>query len=45
MPEAKAALAEKNLNISYSGSGKVVSQDVGEGQTAEQGQIITVKLE
>lgn len=38
-------LTEKKLNISYTGSGKVVSQDIGEGQTAEPGQVITVKLE
>lgn len=45
LSDAKAILADKNLNIAYTGSGKVVSQDVKEGNSAEIGQIITVKLE
>lgn len=45
LSEAKSALAEKNLNFLYSGSGKVVSQSIKENETAEQGTIITLKLE
>ena len=42
---AKSALAEKNLNISYTGSGTVVSQDVSPGATVEEGTIIKVTLQ
>lgn len=45
LSEAKTALAENGLNISYTGSGKVVSQDKKEGEEVEQGTIITIKLE
>ena len=45
LSEAKSELAGRNLNINYSGSGKVVSQDVPEGTSIEQGTIITLKLE
>lgn len=45
LAEAKSSLANKNLNISYTGSGKVVSQNVAEGTSVEQGTIITIKLE
>ncbi len=45
LSEAKSALADKNLNISYSGSGKVVSQNIAEGVSTEQGTIITVTLQ
>lgn len=44
LSEAKAALTEKNLNFIYSGNGKVESQDIAEGESAEQGTIITLKL-
>lgn len=45
LSEAKSELADKNLNIMYSGSGKVVSQNIAEGTTTEQGTVITIKLE
>lgn len=45
LKEAKEELAKKNLNISYTGSGKVKKQDKGEGETVEQGSIITIELE
>ena len=45
LSEAKDALSEKNLNISYSGSGKVVRQSEQEGSSVEQGTIIKIKLE
>ncbi len=45
LSEAKSELAGRNLNINYSGSGKVVSQDIPEGTSIEQGMIITLKLE
>lgn len=44
LSDAKKALEEKNLNIMYSGSGKVASQNVAEGSTVEQGSIITLTL-
>lgn len=43
--EAKSEFSKKNLNVMYSGSGKVTSQDVPEGTKIEQGSIITIKLE
>lgn len=45
LSEAKSALASKNLNYTYSGSGKVKSQNVVEGETVEQGTVITLKLQ
>ena len=45
LSEAKQKVSEKNLNISYSGNGKVVSQNIAEGVSIEQGTIITIKLE
>ncbi len=45
LSEAKAELADKNLNFVYSGNGKVVSQNIGEGTSAEQGTIINLRLE
>ena len=45
LSEAKNALASKNLNYTYSGSGKVVSQNIAEDVTIEQGTIITLKLQ
>lgn len=45
LKEAKDKAKEKNLNIVYSGSGKVVSQDVADGTSVEQGRVINIKLE
>ena len=45
LSEAKSSLATKNLNVSYTGSGKVVSQNIAEGTSVEQGTVITIKLE
>ena len=45
LSEAKAELAEKNLNFVYTGNGKVVSQNVAEGESIEQGTIINLRLE
>ena len=45
LSEAKSALADKNLNYTYSGSGKIKNQSIAEGETVEQGTIITLKLE
>ncbi len=45
LSEAKSALSDKNLNILYSGSGKVVSQSIADGTTVEQGTIVTLRLE
>lgn len=45
LKDAKDALAEKNLNISYLGSGRVVSQNIAQGTLVEQGSVITVNLE
>ena len=45
LSEAKSALSKKNLNITYSGSGKVKSQNIAEGETVEQGTVITIKLQ
>lgn len=45
LSEAKNALAEKNLNLIYTGSGKVVSQNISDGTTTEQGTVISLKLE
>lgn len=45
LSEAKSSLTSKNLNISYTGSGKVVSQNIAEGTSVEQGTVITIKLE
>ena len=42
---AKSALAERNLNISYVGSGTVVSQDVSAGESVEEGTVIKVILQ
>ena len=45
LSEAKAELTKKSLNVMYSGSGKVKSQDIPEGTKVEQGSIVTIKLE
>ncbi len=45
LQKARSTLAEKNLNILYSGSGTVKSQSIGNGSTVEQGSVITIYLE
>ena len=45
LSEAKAALKNKNLNIKYSGSGKVTSQDITAGTSVEEGTVINVVLQ
>lgn len=45
LSEAKSALASKNLNYVYSGNGKVKNQSIAEGETVEQGTVITLKLQ
>ena len=44
LSEAKATLKNKNLNIKYSGTGKVTSQDMIAGSKVEEGTVITVVL-
>ena len=44
LSEAKAALKNKNLNIKYSGTGKVTSQDIIAGSKVEEGTVIEVVL-
>lgn len=44
LSEAKAALNNKNLNIKYTGSGKVTSQDIISGTKVEEGTVINVVL-
>lgn len=44
LSKAKSTLKEKNLNINFSGSGLVVSQDVKYGSSVEEGTIINVTL-
>ncbi len=44
LTEAKAELKEKNLNISYTGTGVVASQSIKEGTSVEEGTIINVTL-
>ena len=41
---AKVALKNKNLNIKYSGSGRVISQDITAGTSVEEGTVINVVL-
>lgn len=45
LSEAKAALRNKNLNIKYSGSGKVSSQSITAGTSVEEGTVIEVVLQ
>ena len=45
LSEAKAALKNKNLNIIYSGTGKVTSQDITAGTSVEEGTVINVVLQ
>lgn len=44
LTQAKRSLKQKNLNISYTGTGLVVSQDIKAGSSVEEGSIIEVKL-
>ena len=44
LSEAKAALNNKNLNIKYTGTGKVTSQDIISGTKVEEGTVINVVL-
>ena len=44
LTQARATLKKKNLNISYSGSGLVTSQDIKTNTSVEEGTIINVKL-
>ena len=45
LSEAKAALNNKNLNIKYTGSGKVISQDIAADTKVEEGTVINVVLQ
>ena len=45
LSEAKAALKNKNLNIKYTGSGRVVSQEIMAGTSVEEGTIVNVVLQ
>ena len=45
LSEAKAALKNKNLNIKYSGNGKVTSQGVAAETSVEEGTVIDVVLQ
>ena len=45
LSEAKAALKNKNLNIKYTGSGKVTSQDITAGTSVEEGTVVNVVLQ
>ncbi len=45
LSEAKAELKSKNLNIKYTGSGRVISQDITAGKSVEEGTVINVTLQ
>ena len=45
LSEAKVALKNKNLNIKYTGSGKVTSQDITAGTSVEEGTVVSVVLQ
>ena len=45
LSEAKAALKNKNLNIKYTGSGKVTSQGITAGTSVEEGTVVEVVLQ
>lgn len=45
LEQATSLLKAKNLNIQYSGSGTVVSQDTSSGSSVEEGSIIKVTLQ
>ena len=44
LSEARAALSNKNLNVKYTGSGKVTSQDIAAGTSVEEGTIVNIVL-
>ena len=44
LSKAKSVLKAKNLNLNYSGSGLIVSQDTNAGSSVEEGSIIKVTL-
>ena len=44
LTQAKATLKQKNLNISYTGTGVVSSQSIKKGDSVEEGSIINVTL-
>ena len=44
LAQAKNALSDKKLNISYTGTGAVASQSIAEGTSVEEGTIINVVL-
>ena len=44
LSEAKAALSNKNLNVKYTGSGKVTSQDIAAVTSVEEGTIVNIVL-
>ena len=44
MGKRNNAKKNKNLNIKYSGSGKVISQDITAGTSVEEGTVINVVL-
>ena len=45
LSEAKAALRNKNLNIKYTGSGRVTSQSIAAETSVEEGTIVEVVLQ
>lgn len=45
LSQAKSALKSQNLNIQYSGSGTIVSQDTTAGSSVPQGSVIKVTLQ
>ena len=45
LSEAKVALKNKNLNIKYTGSGRVASQEIMAGTSVEEGTIVNVVLQ
>lgn len=45
LSQAKNALASKNLNIQYTGNGKVISQDPTAGTSVEEGSVVKVTLQ
>lgn len=45
LTQAKNALKAKNLNISYMGSGKVISQNITAGTSVEEGTVIHINLQ
>lgn len=44
LAEARKKLEEKNLNLSYEGYGKVISQDITSGSSVEEGTIVKITL-